>query len=337
MTTRHYSRLLIGTATAVLIAGLLLNGSAGSAAPASRLDRTAPTAPTNLVAGTITTTSVSLAWKPSTDSSGKWSYKVRITNLKNSAYNSLATVSQSSTTYTAKFLATNSPYTFSVYAVDAAGNKSAESNLVQVSTPADSTPPSAPTLQATVLSPSQVQLTWTKSTDNVSNNCCTYSINVNGSRYNSHVNWISPSPAGTFSATIRHLSPSTTYSFSINSSDWSGGNVTMSNTVFATTNFSNDITPPAAPTNLRLVRDDTCGEVWLGWIETTDNADAQDAIEYEIWVNGVQSPLPVGAGLDLDFVYANAHGDNLFQVRAVDRSGNTSAPSNSLRLFLWPC
>lgn len=336
MTTRHYARLLIGTATAVLFAGLLFYGSAGSAAPATR-DRSAPTAPTNLVAGTITTTSVSLAWNGSTDNSGKWSYKVRITNLKNSAYNSLATVSQSQTTYTAKFLATNSPYTFSVYAVDAAGNKSGESNVLQVNTPADTTPPSTPTLQATVVSPSQVKLVWTKSTDNVSSNCCSYSINVNGSKYDGHVNWISPAPAGSLSASIRHLTPATTYSFSVNVADWSGGNVTTTNTVNVTTDPTTDTTPPLTPANLRLVRDDSCGEVWLGWVETTDNADAQDAIEYEIYVNGVLSPLPVGAGLDLDFVYANAHGDNYFQVRAVDRSGNTSAPSNLLKLFLWPC
>jgi hypothetical protein len=47
--------------------------------------------------------------------------------------------------------------------------------------------------------------------------------------------------------------------------------------------------------------------------------------------------LPISAGIDLDFVYANAHGDNYFQVKAVDRSGNTSAASNVLKLFLWPC
>lgn len=337
MTTRHYTRLLIGTATAVLTASLLLNGSAGSAAPASRADRTAPTAPANLVSGTITVTSVALAWNASNDSSGKWSYKIRITNLKNSAYNSLATVSQTQTTYTAKFLAANSPYTFTVYAVDAAGNKSSESNLLQVSTPADTAPPSTPTLQATVLSPSQVQLTWTKSSDNVTNNCCNYSINVNGSKYTGHINWITPSPAGTLAASIRHLSPNTNYSFSINVSDWSGGNITTSNTVSTITQTSNDTTPPAPPANLRLVRDDSCGEVWLGWVETSDNADSQDTIEYEIFVNGVQSPLPVGAGLDLDFVYANNHGQNVFQVRAIDRSGNTSAASNLLSLFLWPC
>jgi hypothetical protein len=333
MTTRHFAPLLVGTAL-VLVIGSLFGG--GTTSAAGKGDRSAPTTPTNLSAGNITSTSVTLNWTGSTDKSGSLSYKVRITNLKNSAYNSLATVSQSQTTYTARFLATNSPYTFSVYAVDAAGNKSADSNLVSASTLADTTPPSAPTLTATVLNPSQVQLTWTRSTDNVTNNCCNYSVNLNGSKYTGHLNWVQ-APAGSLSATIRHLMPSTSYSFSISVSDWSGGNVSTSNTVNATTDPSNDITPPSAPTNLRLVQDDTCGEVWLGWVEGTDNSDSQDQIEYEIYVNGVLSPLPISAGIDLDFVYANAHGDNYFQVKAVDRSGNTSAASNVLKLFLWPC
>lgn len=335
MTTRHDSRLLVGTAIAVLIVGVLFTRSETTSA--ARADRSAPSAPTNLAAGNITETTVSLAWGASTDNSGKWTYKIRITNLRNSAYNSLATVSQTQTTYTARFLATNSPYTFAVYAIDAAGNKSPESNLVRVSTPADTTPPPAPTLQATVVSPSQVKLVWSRTSDNVSNNCCSYGINVNGSRYNGHINWVSPAPPGSLAATIRHLAPATNYSFSVTASDWSGGNVATSNTVAVTTETSNDVTPPSAPANLRLVQDDSCGEVWVGWLEGADNADSQEVIEYEIYVNGVQSPLPVGAGLDLDFVYANNHGDNVFQVRAVDRSGNTSAPSNMLRLFLWPC
>ena len=29
----------------------------------------------------------------------------------------------------------------------------------------------------------------------------------------------------------------------------------------------------------------------------------QDKVEYEIYVNGVPSPLPVSAGVDVDFVY----------------------------------
>jgi hypothetical protein len=62
--------------------------------------------------------------------------------------------------------------------------------------------------------------------------------------------------------------------------------------------------------------------------------DPQYAIEYEIYVNGVLSPLPVSAGVDQDFVYATALGDNTFIVKAVDRTGNTSEPSNVLTLSL---
>jgi len=47
--------------------------------------------------------------------------------------------------------------------------------------------------------------------------------------------------------------------------------------------------------------------------------------------------LAVGAGIDRDFVYATAHGDNTFTVKAVDRAGNTSQASNAFTAFLWPC
>jgi hypothetical protein len=46
---------------------------------------------------------------------------------------------------------------------------------------------------------------------------------------------------------------------------------------------------------LHLVRDDSCAEVWIGWTQATDQVDSQDKIEYEIYVNGVLSPLPVSA------------------------------------------
>jgi len=334
MTTRHLSRLFIGMAILAFAAALLLNGSTSSAA--GKGDRSAPTAPSNLVVTAITSTSISLSWQGSTDNSGKLSYKVRITNLQNSAYNSLATVSQTQTTYTAKFLASNNDYTFAVSAVDGSGNKSAESNIASGHTLADVTPPGTPVLQATVLGPSQVQLTWNKTTDNVANNCCTYSFNMNGSPLTQHINWAS-APTDKLSVIIRHIQPGSTNTFNVNVGDYSGGNVATSNTVSATTPPSSDTTPPTVPTNLHLVQDNTCGEVYIGWTESSDNADSQDSIEYEIYVNGVLSPLPVSAGVDFDFVYANAHGDNIFTVKAVDRSGNTSAASGPLKLFLWPC
>src|SRR5215213_5377038 len=119
MTTRHFSRLIIiGIAIVGLTAALLFNGATSSA---GKGDKSAPTAPSNLVVTNITTTTISLSWQGSTDNSGSLSYKVQINNLNNSAYNSLATISQTQTAYTAKFLASNSNYTFAAYAIEASG------------------------------------------------------------------------------------------------------------------------------------------------------------------------------------------------------------------------
>lgn len=331
------SRLIILLAILAVCVVFVLTGSSASAQRGQRGDKTPPTAPSNLIATSITESTVTLAWNAASDNSGAFSYRLKITNLKNSAYSSLATISQTQTTYTAKFLATASPYSFTVYAVDGSGNRSADSNTVNVSTPGDLTAPTVPVLEAAAIAPSQAQLTWTKSTDNVANNCCSYGINLNGSRITENINWAASAPAGKMSAIIRHLTPGATYNFSISVSDFSPGNVSTSNTATLTTPPSSDTTPPLPPSNLRLEMDMSCGEIFLGWNQTTDNLDPQDKIEYEIFVNGVLSPLPVSAGIDMDFVYATAHGENTFYVRAVDRSGNSSAPSNLIKLFLWPC
>jgi len=80
--------------------------------------------------------------------------------------------------------------------------------------------------------------------------------------------------------------------------------------------------------------DNGCAELWLGWTESSDGVDRQEAIEY---VNGVLSPLPISAGVDFDFVYGTEFGENIFTVRAVDKAGNTSPASNPLKLFLSMC
>src|SRR5687768_4358208 len=114
MTTRNYSRLVFATAVLVLFVGLLITGT--TTFSAGKGDRSAPTAPTSLAAGAITETSVNLSWKPSTDNSGKWSYRVRITNLAKSS-TATGTAAQTQTTYTAKFLSPGTAYSFAVYAV----------------------------------------------------------------------------------------------------------------------------------------------------------------------------------------------------------------------------
>lgn len=94
-------------------------------------DKEAPTAPGNLhVMGTPTASSVDLMWSASTDNVGVTGYRVyQGTNL-------VATVSGSTTDYKVTGLNASTSYTFTVYAVDAAGNVSAASNSVQATTAA---------------------------------------------------------------------------------------------------------------------------------------------------------------------------------------------------------
>ena len=308
-----------GAAFALALA-LVVVGSVGAAGPK---DRQAPTAPTNLRVTSLSQKSVTLAWDPSTDNSGSVTYSV-------SKDGQGFTVPQGQTSYTIDWLSPGTTYSFYVTATDKALNRSAPSNTVTVTTPRDTTPPSAPQLSGTVRGPSQVSLTWTRSTDD-NGWIVGYRIFANGVQVTEHVNWYAET-----TVVLRHLTPATSYTFTVQPRD-SNGNTATSNAVALTTEATSDVTPPAPPTNVHLVADQGCGELWLGWTQATDDTDPQYAIEYEIYVNGVLSPLPVAAGVDQDFVYATAHGDNTFVVKAVDRAGNTSAPSNAFTGFFWPC
>src|SRR4029453_11093502 len=110
-------------------------------------------------------------------------------------------------------------------------------------------------------------------------------------------------------------------------------NASESNAVTLTTEASSDVTPPSAPTNVRITGSFGGPEFFVGWTQSTDDTDPQFAIEYEIYVNGVISPLPVSAGVDEDFVYATASRLNTFTVQAVDRAGDTSEVSKAVTEF----
>jgi len=318
MNRRHIITLTGRAATLLVVLALLLSPSPVLAAK----DRRAPTQPTNLHTTAITQTSVTLAWNPSTDNAGSITYRVHMA----SPLSFSMVTSQTSLTWTS--LSPNTTYSFYVYAIDKSGNRSANSNTLTVTTLADTTPPTSPELSGIILGPSQVRLTWTAATDENQWWSLAYDVWVNGSPA-AHVNW-----DGERSVRIRHLTPTTTYVFTVQAWD-SSGNRSTSNPVTLTTEPSSDTVPPTAPTDLHLVSDQGGGEFYLGWTQSTDDVDPQYAIEYEIYVNGVLSPLAVSAGVDQDFVYASADCENTFVVKAVDRTGNTSEPSNALTLFPW--
>jgi predicted extracellular nuclease len=91
-------------------------------------DAQAPTAPANLVSSTKTTTTISLSWTGSTDNTAVTGYNVYM----NSALKT--TVTGLTTTITG--LTASTAYSFTVKAKDAAGNISATSNTLNVTTAA---------------------------------------------------------------------------------------------------------------------------------------------------------------------------------------------------------
>lgn len=94
----------------------------------STTDTQAPTAPANLASSSHTDTTVVLGWSASTDNVGVTGYDIyKGTTLAGS-------VSGSTLTYTATGLTAGTAYTFTVKAKDAAGNVSAASNAVTVTT-----------------------------------------------------------------------------------------------------------------------------------------------------------------------------------------------------------
>jgi len=144
-------------------------------------------------------------------------------------------------------LTASTAYSYTVKAVDAAGNLSASSNTASATTlaGADTQAPTAPaSLSATPASSSQINLGWTASTDN---------IGVAGYRvYRAGV--LVGSPAGaTFSDT--GLTASTAYSYTVKAIDASGNLSLASNTATATTLAGGGATVTLAPTDDAYTRD----------------------------------------------------------------------------------
>ena len=318
MNGQQASRFAANAAALVLVFTLILSPSTALAAGR---DRTPPTRPTNLRVTATTSFSASLAWNPSTDNSGTFSYVIHSSSGDN------ASVSQTATSFNfTSGLSAGTTYSFYVYAVDGSGNRSGNSNTVTVTLPRDTTPPTAPVLSVTDVGPAYVSLTWTPSTDD--GPFVWYKVYVNGSE--------STSAGRNTSATILDLDPATTYVFTVKARDnginWSPS----SNAVTVTTEATdpNDTTPPTTPANLTGF-DGGCGEAWLSWTQSTDNVDPQFTIRYETFVNGVFRPESAVIGYGQTIAYAAVEGSNTFQVFAVDSAGNRSTPA-SITLQMSP-
>ncbi len=197
----------------------------GYTPPPSSADTQAPTAPSGLAASAVSPSQINLSWQAAIDNVGVTGYRV---------FQGADQVGTSATTSFAHAgLAANTTQSYTVRAVDAAGNVSQPSAVAVATTPApapapapaDMQAPTAPAnLTASAASTSQINLAWQASTDNVA---------VTGYRVFRDGAQIGISATTSFAHT--GLTASTTYSYTVRAIDAAGNVSAASAAASATT------------------------------------------------------------------------------------------------------
>jgi len=201
-------------------------------------------------------------------------------------------------------------YTYTVRAVDTAGQSSGESDPATVAVP-DTTAPSRPTGLAASLSAGLPRLTWRAATDNVG--VTGYEVLRNGV------------PVGTTTglAFVDVGAPqSTTHTYTVRSRDLAGNASAVSTSVRRSVP---DSTAPSSPGNLRVTRARTSAT--LTWTAATDNVGVTGYIVYR-GTTVVSRPAASARRVTVSGLRAGTQYD--FRVVARDRAGNTG-PAASAR------
>jgi chitodextrinase len=274
---------------------------------------TAPTAPSNLRLTVNGPYSITLTWDAAKTSSSSWWYCIQRDGQ------GCIRVDPPTTTFTFSRLWPGTTFNYSVVALTSTGKRSASSNTVTYTTPADTTAPSAPALSLTGTWPVRISVQWTASVDDVGLQVW-YTLLVNGTP-------LAADQIGWRSALVLDRSPATTYTFQVTARDFFG-NTSTSNVLTVTTPAATDHTPPTTPTNLRLSPNTSSPEIWLEWDQSTDDTDPQSLILYDVWINGVPEHLAIGYSDEL--VYCRVTGENRITLQAIDSSGNASGFSNEV-------
>lgn len=271
-------------------------------------DFTAPTAPTNLAATGTTINSTQLSWTAATDNVAVTGYEVyQGATLK-------ATVA--TTSYTVTGLSPATLYSFSVKAKDANNNVSAVSNVVDVTTLADTTAPSAPVLSASGTTNTTTNLAWTAATDNVG---------VVG--YEVYQGTTLRATVTTLTYAVTGLTAGTSYAFNVLAKD-AAGNTTSSNVVNVTTTTP-DTTAPSVV--VLSASGTTATSTNLAWTAATDNVGVTG---YEVYQGAtlratVTTLTYAVTGLTASTAYT-------FSVKAKDAAGNASTSNTVSVTTLTP-
>ncbi len=225
-------------------------------------DGTPPTVPTNVDAVAASPTQINLSWTASSDNVAVTKYRVeRCQGAGCSTYSHIA--SPAGTSYSDTAVSEITSYTYRLRAGDAGGNLSGYSATDSATTP-DGTPPTAPpNLSANAVSPTQINLTWTASTDNVA--VTGYIVQRCAGASCSNFAQVGTPAGPSFSNTS--LSDVTTYRYRVRARDAVPNLSGFSNIASATTP---DGTAPSTPTGLSATAV-AFNQINLTWNASTDN------------------------------------------------------------------
>lgn len=278
--------------------------------PGPPADTTPPSVPMDLQATGMGVTGFTVVWTPATDDVGVTAYRIRrsggteeTTTLSWHTFGALAPLTRSSV---------------EIQAGDAAGNWSAWSAPLWVSTLPDRTAPTVPAnLVVSDATLTTLTVSWSPATDDVG---------VTG--YEVFRDAVSLGTLSTPSRVLTGLAPNTAYGVVVRARDASGNWSALSTPVVART--ARDQQPPSVPTRL-TVSEVAQTQITVQWDEAVDNVGVTG---YEVSVNGTSH----GVFTALSAVINGLSGGTSYwlQVRSRDAEGNGSAWSAGLSVTTLP-
>jgi len=295
------------------------------AARAEAADTIVPSVPTGLTGSAVSCSQANLSWNASTDTGGSGLKGYNLYLWQNSAWNFLKLVTTPSTSLSG--LTASTTYYYAVAAVDNAGNVSALTGWVVVSTPACTVSvPATPTgLAASAVSCGQINLTW-----NASAGASSYMVYV---WQNS--TWNPWRQVTTTSTSATGLAGSTTYYYAVAALNSAGTSAlsgwvaattpgcagTSTTTTSSTTTTLASGTVPPTPTGLTATAA-SCSQINLRWNAST----GATAYQPYIWQNSTWVPLTRVTTTSSAYTGLAASTTYYYEVAAINSAGS-SAPS----------
>ncbi|WP_256104780.1 fibronectin type III domain-containing protein [Streptomyces sp. ODS05-4] len=263
-------RTLALSAVPACAAALLLTGCSGGADAAPK-DTEPPAVPAGVTVQASSATSAHVMWERAADAEGVAGYEVFQRGARVKALPAAKTMVD------VESLTPGTAYEFTVRAKDAAGNLSAPSKAVSVTTPQpkpdDRRPPSVPGApRGTVESSRAVTLSWRAAEDDTG--VTAYDVYQEDSRIHSV-------PGTATSARVEGLRPGQVYSFTVRARDAADNSSPDSAVVDLTTRQGPGGDAPTAPTGLTATPGK--GEVVLRW---TPPETGGPVTEHQLYLNG---------------------------------------------------